>query len=134
MTVGVRHYRLILLKKLGCPLWYPDLDENLRATYHEHGIPIGDVGIITGAGQFDFNFDVHGHKLVHKDEALIYLQLVGSIPQISFRLYDNEMSIQMISSSASWRITVSGLKDRLTYEGLYYMVCTSIMKFYFLSF
>jgi len=57
---GSEAYRLLLLEKLGYPLWYPDLDENLPATYREHGIRIGDVGIITGAGQFDFKFNVHG--------------------------------------------------------------------------
>ncbi|KIM73789.1 hypothetical protein PILCRDRAFT_92868, partial [Piloderma croceum F 1598] len=53
-------YRILLLEKLGYPLWYPDLDENLPATYREHGVRIGDVGIITKAGRFDFIFNVHG--------------------------------------------------------------------------
>ncbi|KIM79349.1 hypothetical protein PILCRDRAFT_48436, partial [Piloderma croceum F 1598] len=50
--------RLLLLEKLGYPLWYPDLDENLSHEYRDQGIRIGDVGIITGAGQFDFQFNV----------------------------------------------------------------------------
>ncbi|KIM79237.1 hypothetical protein PILCRDRAFT_36666, partial [Piloderma croceum F 1598] len=50
--------RILLLEKLGYPLWYPDLDENLPATYREHGVRIGDVGIITEGGQFDFIFNV----------------------------------------------------------------------------
>jgi hypothetical protein len=57
---GSEAYRILLLEKLGYPLWYPDLDENLPASYREHGVRIGDVGIITGAGQFDFKFNVHG--------------------------------------------------------------------------
>jgi hypothetical protein len=52
-------YRLLLLEKLGYPLWYPDLDENLPGAYRDQGVRIGDVGIITGAGQFDFQFNIH---------------------------------------------------------------------------
>jgi hypothetical protein len=51
--------RLLLLEKLGYPLWYPDLDENLSNEYLDRGVSIGDVGIITGAGQFNFQFNVH---------------------------------------------------------------------------
>lgn len=57
---GSEAYRILLLEKLGYPLWYPDLDENLPATYLEQGVRIGDVGIITEGGQFDFKFNVHG--------------------------------------------------------------------------
>jgi hypothetical protein len=57
---GSEAYRILLLEKLGYPLWYPDLDENLPATYLEQGVRIGDVGIITEGGQFDFIFNVHG--------------------------------------------------------------------------
>jgi hypothetical protein len=51
--------KLLLLEKLGYPLWYPDLDENLSNEYRDQGVRIGDVGTITGAGQFDFQFNVH---------------------------------------------------------------------------
>lgn len=51
--------KLLLREKLGYPLWYPDLDENLPVMYRDNGIGIGDVGSITGAGQFEFYFSVH---------------------------------------------------------------------------
>lgn len=51
--------KLLLLEKMGYPLWYPDLDENLSREYRDQGVRIGDVGSITGAGQFDFQFNVH---------------------------------------------------------------------------
>jgi hypothetical protein len=62
---GSEAYRILLLEKLGYPLWYPDLDENLPATYREHGVRVGDVGIITEGGQFDFIFNVHGDCARH---------------------------------------------------------------------
>jgi hypothetical protein len=50
--------KLLLLKGLGYPLWYPDLDQNLPQAYRDHGVNMGDVGIITGNGAFDFKFNV----------------------------------------------------------------------------
>jgi hypothetical protein len=66
---GSEAYRILRLEKLGYPLWYPDLDENLPATYLEHGVSIGDVGIITEGGQFDFIFNVHGDCARHVSQA-----------------------------------------------------------------
>jgi hypothetical protein len=47
---------LLLLERLGYPLWYPDLDENLPVAYRDAGVRIGDVGSIT---QFEFYFNVY---------------------------------------------------------------------------
>jgi hypothetical protein len=51
--------KLLLMERLGYPLWYPDPDENLPREYRDEGVRIGDVGTITGAGQFAFYFNVH---------------------------------------------------------------------------
>jgi hypothetical protein len=52
--------KLLLPKRLGYPLWYPDLplDQNLPQAYRKDGICIGDVGKITGEGAFEFKFNV----------------------------------------------------------------------------
>lgn len=50
--------RLLLPKKLGFPLWTPAPDGNLPSEYREKGISIGDVGIITADGGFDFLFNI----------------------------------------------------------------------------
>jgi hypothetical protein len=50
--------QLLLTKKLGYPLWYPDLSINLRDAYMAQGVSIGDVGMITPDGSFDFLFNI----------------------------------------------------------------------------
>lgn len=50
--------RLLLPKRLGFPLWNPTPDNNLPSEYRESGIGIGDVGIITMDGEFDFLFNI----------------------------------------------------------------------------
>jgi len=50
--------QLLLTKKLGFPLWYPELSTNLPRAYLQKGISIGDVGIITPDGSFDFLFNI----------------------------------------------------------------------------
>jgi hypothetical protein len=50
--------QLLLTKKLGYPLWYPELSTNLPRAYLQKGISIGDVGMITPDGSFDFLFNI----------------------------------------------------------------------------
>jgi len=51
---------LLLLERLGYPLWRPDLplDQNLPQAYLDHGVSIGDVGILTEEGAFKCKFNV----------------------------------------------------------------------------
>jgi hypothetical protein len=50
--------RLLLPKRLGFPLWCPTPDCNLPDEYRKKGVSIGDVGILTADGQFDFLFNI----------------------------------------------------------------------------
>lgn len=50
--------RLLLAKRHGYPLYVPEPDDNLPPEYRSKGTSIGDVGIITPDGSFDFVFNI----------------------------------------------------------------------------
>lgn len=50
--------KLLSSRGHGYPLYIPEPNENLPYEYRQRGISIGDVGIITSDGGFDFLFNV----------------------------------------------------------------------------
>jgi hypothetical protein len=52
------YVRCLLPRKRGFPLWVPTPHENLPEEYRKNGVDIGDVGIITSNGVFDFLFNI----------------------------------------------------------------------------
>jgi hypothetical protein len=52
------YQRLLLPKGEGVPLYFPDLYDSLPTACRERGVSIGDVGIVTEDGSFDFLFNV----------------------------------------------------------------------------
>jgi hypothetical protein len=52
------YQKLLLPKGHGIPLYFPGLYDNLPAACRDRGVTIGDVGIITDEGGFDFLFNV----------------------------------------------------------------------------
>jgi len=52
------YYYQLLTKKRGSPLWNPGPGMQLPIQYRVRGISIGDVGIITDTGDFDFLFNI----------------------------------------------------------------------------
>ncbi|KAF8908553.1 hypothetical protein CPB84DRAFT_163056 [Gymnopilus junonius] len=52
------YYQHIGVQRRGSPLWIPEPNENLSIEYRRTGITIGDVGIITEFGAFDFLFNI----------------------------------------------------------------------------
>ena len=53
-----RYERHLLVKKHGFPLWAPQPHSGLPLSYRRKGVSIGDVGIITQEGYFDFLFNI----------------------------------------------------------------------------
>ncbi|KAF9022061.1 hypothetical protein BDZ89DRAFT_926251, partial [Hymenopellis radicata] len=43
----------------GYPLWIPEPDQSLPAEYRCRGVSIGDVGLMTEDGGFDFLYNIH---------------------------------------------------------------------------
>ena len=52
------YHRLLSNEGHGHPLWIPEPNENLSYEYRQRGVSIGDVGIITCNGGFDFLFNI----------------------------------------------------------------------------
>ena len=52
------YYDQLLTKRRGSPLWIPGPGMQLPIKYRRQGISIGDVGIITESGGFDFLFNI----------------------------------------------------------------------------
>ena len=50
--------RHMYLKKHGFPLWIPQPNLRLSGSYRRQGVSIGDVGIFTAGGGFDFLFNI----------------------------------------------------------------------------
>ena len=59
-----RYQRHLLLKRHGFPLWAPQPLRRLPLSYRRTGVSVGDVGIITSQGSFDYLFNIcllHDH-------------------------------------------------------------------------
>ncbi|PPQ78265.1 hypothetical protein CVT25_011724 [Psilocybe cyanescens] len=52
------YFRHLSVKDHGYPLWIPEPNNRLPIQYQRQGIEIGDVGIITPSGSFDFLFNI----------------------------------------------------------------------------
>jgi hypothetical protein len=52
------YQRLLLPKGHGFPIYFPGLFDSLPTACRDRGVSIGDVGIITEDGGFDFLFNV----------------------------------------------------------------------------
>ncbi len=50
--------KLLLRRGHGYPLWIPESDDNLPDVYRNKGVSVGDLGILTDDGGFDFLFNV----------------------------------------------------------------------------
>ncbi len=54
----VVYTKLLLRRGHGYPLWIPEPDYSLPDAYRDKGVSVGDLGILTEDGGFDFLFNV----------------------------------------------------------------------------
>jgi len=47
-----------MTKKRGSPLWIPEPPYSLPTAFRRKGVSIGDVGILSASGTFDFFFNI----------------------------------------------------------------------------
>ncbi|TFK33850.1 hypothetical protein BDQ12DRAFT_565183, partial [Crucibulum laeve] len=50
--------RSLLSLRLGTPMWVPQPNGNLHENYRRRGVSIGDLGILTDDGEFDYMLNV----------------------------------------------------------------------------
>ncbi|KDR69302.1 hypothetical protein GALMADRAFT_927473 [Galerina marginata CBS 339.88] len=106
----------LILQGRGLPLWIPGPDQNLEIQYQREGVAIGDFGIITPSGSFDFLFNIclpHDHPFNPPElpEDFTPLLLSGR----DTRKY-SEFEEGSFLSSASVKRSGSGAAGALTFE------------------
>lgn len=52
------YYNNLILKRRGSPLWIPEPPYNLPIAYQKQGVSIGDVGVLSTSGSFNFFFNI----------------------------------------------------------------------------
>jgi len=52
------YHRNLVTKRRGSPLWIPEPPYNLPIPYQRRGVSIGDVGVLSASGSFDFFFNI----------------------------------------------------------------------------
>jgi len=52
------YYRHLAMKGRGSPMWITEPSTTLPKAYRRRGIAVGDVGILTAFGAFDFMFNI----------------------------------------------------------------------------
>jgi hypothetical protein len=55
--VSETYGRILLIKKMGYPLWIPE-PSNIAKKYGVEGVSIGDLGVLTYDGRFNFLFNI----------------------------------------------------------------------------
>lgn len=78
------YYRYLAAKGRGSPLYIPGPNKRLPKEYQKTGIRVGDVGIITASGGFDFLFNIcHPH-----DHPINYQGVPDNFHQLSIQPSD----------------------------------------------
>ena len=90
MASSIVYRDLLLHKRHGLPFWTPEPDANLPVAYKNQGISIGDLGLLTDDGGFDYLFNIHATA----DDPINYLGTPTDFrplqePDCGFRKYES---------------------------------------------
>ncbi|KDR83120.1 hypothetical protein GALMADRAFT_152096 [Galerina marginata CBS 339.88] len=110
------YYRLMVVKGRGSPMRIPAPNQNLDISYQREGTTIGDVGIVTASGSFDFLFNI---CLPH-DHPINPLELPENFTTLAISPLDIQRQAEFVGqsylSSNSVKKSRSGNRHGLTFE------------------
>ncbi|KDR72733.1 hypothetical protein GALMADRAFT_270676 [Galerina marginata CBS 339.88] len=113
------YYRHLSVKGRGSPLWIPEPNNELPVPYRRRGVTIGDVGIITASGSFDFLFNI----CVPRDDPINpenlpedFFPLNPPLRPIDLRGQSEFMPNSYLASASIQRLHYDGNPSGLTFE------------------
>jgi hypothetical protein len=104
--------RNLLSKGYGYPMWFPEPFDNLPDVYKANGVRIGDVGIITVHGSFDFLFNI----CVSSDDPINCHGVPEGFEQVEYTPLEVSTHVRGHASGADFR-SASITKKRLRLSG-----------------
>jgi hypothetical protein len=105
------NYARCLFSAHGYPLWVPKPNDSLCEAYRERGVEIGDVGVITADGGFDFLFSIclpADHPINLHRTPPNFEQIELDVPRDVFTDHDKHPSGSHIGSSSVEKTGVNG--------------------------
>jgi len=97
------YYRQLAVKGRGSPLWIPEPNDRLPIEYRRKGICVGDVGIITDYGGFDFMFNIclpHDHPINPDDLPDSFVPLYPPLKSTDIRGYTEFKTNSYLASTS----------------------------------
>lgn len=102
--------RRLLPKRLGYPLWYPEPSSALPSSYRERGVSIGDLGLVTSMGSFDFLFNIclpAGHP-INEGRTPQHFEVVDVVESRDVNIFPDAHSEQSYVACSSIKKRVVG--------------------------
>jgi len=102
------YYRRLAVKGRGSPMWVTEPSTTLPNAYRRRGIAVGDVGILTAFGAFDFMFNI----CLPADHPINQQGLPEGFSPISPQLQSSDIQGHMEFQPDSYLATASVEKSR----------------------
>jgi len=118
------YYRHLAVKGRGSPLWQTEPSSNLPNIYRRRGIAVGDVGIITASGGFDFMFNI----CLPADHPINQEGLPADFSPLYPRLKPSDIRRHMDYTQNSYLASASVVKHRESDSSYVYLLCDQWRK------